>query len=128
MAGVSLERIKSDVNKYMTKGTGVVEMTLVTPDSSVTFDLTGFGTKHFINFDSEGLPINSKNAHVSLSEISLIEANYPFRNDKEEVFLLNHRISAKDSSGVLKHYVITEWLPDETFGQIVCILGDYGGN
>ena len=128
MAGVSLDRIRKDMQKYVTKGTGVDDITLTTPDGSTTLELTGFNTKHWINFNSDGVAVNSKNAHVCLDEQTLLTAGYPVRNSNGEVYLLNHRLATKDSSGVLKEYVITEWFPSETFGQIACILGDYGTN
>jgi hypothetical protein len=83
-------------------------------------------SKHHINFDSDGLPINSKNVHVSLDEADLVSQNYNPRNINNEVALINHLVNVKDSTGNLRNYVVIENFPDETLGLITCILGDYG--
>lgn len=120
-----LNRAKNDSKKYVTKGGFQDDIILKTADGLKTIETTGYSTKHWINFDSDGNAINSKNAHICLSESDLIELEYPVRNSKGEVFLKNHRVSVKDSSSELKEYVIKEWFPNETLGLIVCILGDY---
>ena len=127
MAGSLLNRIRLDSKKYIKQG-GFEEdiiMTNVNGDASV--ETTGFVSKHWNNFDSDGLPINSKNAHICIDEDDLVSKSYPVRNQKNEVHLKNHRVSVKDSSGILKRYLIKEWYPDETLGLIVCILSDYDG-
>lgn len=95
-----------------------------------TADVIGLHTKHHLSLDTEGNPVNSRNAHISVSEALIIAANpdYPIRNAKGEVYLKNHKVTVKDSTGVAKTYVINEWFPDETIGVIVIILGDYGAN
>jgi hypothetical protein len=68
--------------------------------------------------------VNTKNAHIAISEKFLSDASYPYRNLSGEVSLKNHRIAVADSTGLVKNYVIREIFPDETIGLIVCILGD----
>lgn len=110
-----IEQITSNSNEFG------VELTLVAPEGQ-TATVTGLHTKHNINFDTEGNKINSLNAHASFSEKFLIDADYPVRNSEGEVDLKRHRLSAKDSTGIVKHYIINESWPDETLGLIVCIL------
>jgi len=126
MKGVSLEKIRKDAKTYVMSGTGSAPFTITNPKTNVSVSSTGYVGKHWINFDSDGNSINSKSAHIGVSEDDLTELGYTIRNGNNEVSLYNHRVSAKDSTGVLKEYVIKEWFPDETLGLIVCILGDYG--
>ena len=122
---ISLDKIRKDIKGFTMKGTASDSFTIATPNGSISVNTTGYNGKHWINFDSDGNAINSKSAHICLSESDLVELNYPVRNSNNEVFLYGHRVSSKDSSGLTKEYVIKEWFPDETFGLIVCILGDY---
>lgn len=100
-----------------------VQLTLTSPNSDVA-TVNGLHAKHHTGFDEEGFPVNSKIASVAISEQWLVDANYPLRVNGE-VNLKNHRVSAKDSTGILQQYMIKEFFPDETIGLIVCILGDY---
>ena len=125
MAGNLLNRAKRDAKKYITKGGFEEDIILSNSDGSVVVELTGWVTKHWINFDTDGNPTNSKNAHICLDEETLFNLGYPVRNLNKEIHLFNHKVSTKDSSGELKNYVINEWFPDETLGLIVCILGDF---
>jgi hypothetical protein len=125
MGGNLLDRARRDSKKYITKGGFQDDIILETVDGLTTIETTGFVSKHWINFGSDGLPMNSKNAHITLDESALILLNYPVRNNDNEVHLQNHRVRTKDSTGQLKTYVIKEWYPDETLGLIACILGDF---
>ncbi len=125
MSGNLLQLAKRDAKFFVTSGGFEESITMTTPSADKTISLTGFATKHFINFDSDGLPINSKNAHICIDENVLIAQGYPVRNPKGEVSLKNHLVSYADSTGEIKNYVIREHFPDETLGLIVCILNDY---
>ncbi len=117
-----IEQIKADIEQITSNLDEFgVELTLVAPTAE-TVTITGLHTKHNINFDTDGNKINSLNAHASFSEKFLTDANYPVRNADGEVDLKRHRLSAKDSTGIVKHYVINETWPDETIGLIVCVL------
>ena len=111
------QRFSSDLN-----GWGV-EITLTAPTAEVA-NIAGLGTNHHIGIDTDGNPINTKNAHITISEQLLVDAGYPVRVNNE-VSLLQHRVSYKDSTGVTKEYVIEETFPDETIGMITCILNDF---
>lgn len=128
MSGSILQRAKADAKRYVTSGGFEENITLTTPNRLTTIAITGYATKHWINFDTDGLPINAKNAHVCVDESLLITLGYPTRNAKGEVNLRNHIVSYPDSSGTLKKHVVNEQYPDETLGLIVLILGDYTGD
>lgn len=117
-AKASIKRITTDTNGFG------VSMVLIAP-SGATATVAGLHTKHHINVDTDGATVNSKNAHVSISEEVLTALGYPVRNADREVNLKGHRVNVADSTGVVKNYVIQEWFPDESVGLIVCILGDY---
>lgn len=128
MSGKTLNRARKDVLKYVTKGGFEEDIVLSTPDNSHSLQLKGLASKHWINYDADGGSINSKNAHICISEETLTNSGYPVRNAQNEVHLMRHKVDVKDSSGVVKNYVIKEWFPSETVGLIVCILGDYESN
>jgi hypothetical protein len=125
MSGSIFNLAKRDSKHFVTKGGFEEDIMIKTPLGDVSLNITGFATKHHINFDSDGLPINSKNAHVCIDENGLVSNSYPVRNAKGEIALLKHLVSYADSSGVIKNYVVKEAFPDETLGLIVLILSDY---
>jgi len=123
--GRILDLARRDSKRYVTSGGFEVNITITTPNGVNTLAMTGYASKHFINFDSDGLPINSKNVHISFDENILVENSYPVRNSNNEVSLLNHKVSYPDSTGNIRTYIIRETFPDETLGLIVCILSDF---
>lgn len=128
MAGKTLDKARRDAKKYVTKGGFHEDINMETVDGSVSVDITGFVSKHWINYDTDGSAVNSKNAHICIDEDALIKLNYPVRNQDDEVYLMNHRVKTTDSTGSLKSYLVKEWFPDESLGLIVCILSDYEPN
>jgi len=65
MSGNLLIKARRDAKKII-KGGFSEKITLINPVSGLTIETDGLASKHHINFDSDGLPINSKNVHVSL--------------------------------------------------------------
>ena len=128
MSGNLLNKARRDSKKYITKGGFQEDIVLKTVNGLTTIETTGFVSKHWINYDTDGSSVNSKNAHICIDEDDLVLKNYPVRNANNEVSLMNHRVTTKDSSGIEKKYLIKEWFPDETLGLIVCILADYESN
>lgn len=124
MSGKLFQLAKRDAKFFVTKGGFEEDIELVTPTMDKKLSLTGLATKHWINFDSDGNPINSKNVHICIDESVLVANGYPVRNSKGEINLLKHQVSFLDSSGLKRTYVVRENFPDETLGLIVCILGD----
>lgn len=124
MSGNLFQLAKRDAKFFVSNGGFEEDIELVTPSKDKLLSLTGFATKHHINFDSDGNPINTKNVHICIDESVLVANGYPVRNAKGEIFLKNHQVSFADSSGIVKTYVVRENFPDETLGLIVCVLGD----
>lgn len=124
MSGKLLRKARLDARKIMA-GEFSEQILLSTPDNSLVISTDGLASKHHINFDTDGLPVNSKNAHICLDENDLVNKGYNVRDSQAEVDLINHRIDVKDSTGLNRQYVIKETFPDETLGMITCILGDF---
>lgn len=121
-----IDIINRDIRKITTNLNGFgVAIKVTTPDNVTSVDIVGLHTKHHLGIDTEGNQVNTKNAHIAISEQVLIDLAYPVRNLSNEVDLKGHKIIVKDSTGSNRNYVIREWFPDETIGLIVCILGDY---
>lgn len=125
MRGDLLKQARKDVKEIVLSGDFTEDVMLTTPDKTLTIETGALNTKHHVNFDTDGLPVNSMNAHICLVESDLIEKNYLVRNNRNEVNLRNHIVEVKDANGTLKNYVITETLPNDSTGFIVCILGKY---
>lgn len=124
MSGELLTKARLDARKIM-MGEFSEDILLSTPDGSLAITSKGLASKHHVNFDTDGLPVNSKNAHICLDENDLASKGYVVRDSQSEVNLINHRVDVKDSTGLIKKYVIKETFPDETLGMITCILGDF---
>jgi len=125
MAGSLFERAKRDAKRFVTSGGFEENITMTTPSGLITLPLTGYATKHYFSYDSDGLPINAKNAHISVDENILQLNAYPYRNNAGEVNLKDHIVTYPESSGVIKSYVVKDQRPDQTLGLIVLILGDH---
>ena len=108
----------------ITQGEFSVNIT-ITNKTALKKVVKGLATKHNLIFNPEnGLPINAKNTHVSISETVLAQAGFSVRNANLEVDLKGWKIEYADSSGASKAYRINDAMPDETLGLIVCTLGD----
>lgn len=125
MAGSILQKARRDARKFLTSGGFEENITLISADGLNTTATKGWASKHWINYGTDGLPANSKNAHITIDEELLKAAGFVVRNANKEVFLEGVRVNVDDSSGEIKNYIIKEWFPDETLGLIACILGDY---
>lgn len=117
-AKADIEQITSNLNEF------AVEIIFTSPTEQ-TATISGLHTKIHLGVDTDGLAVNSKKAHISFSEKFLTDASYPVRNSSGEVNLRNHRVSVKDSTGILKNYTVKEIFPDETIGLITCMLDDF---
>lgn len=128
MSGRLLESARKIAQRHVTKGGFEENITISTPPNATvpnSIQTTGLASKHWINYDENGAPINSKNAHICISETDLTEKGFYVRNKNEEVNMLRYIVSVKDSSGGTKEYEVIEQHPNETMGLIVLILGDY---
>lgn len=123
-----LELAREQVKRIITDDvTGFASSITLTAPNSETVTIKGMHTKHHMGVDTDGNEVNTKNAHITFYESSVIDSNalYPVRDNKGEVFLYRHKVDVSDSTGIVKNYVIREWFPDETLGHITCILGDF---
>lgn len=120
-----LDTIQSDIKDITTNLNDFSRSaTFLAPDES-TATVGVLHSKHRINVDQDGVPINEKNIHVSVSESALTAVSYPVRNASDEVDFLNHRVTVKDSTNTSVTYKIVEWWPDETIGLITLRCQDY---
>ena len=64
---MSLTRAKYDWNRFLTTGGFAVNATL-TPVGGQPVSVDCLAMKHHNSVDTDGIPINSKNAHATLDE------------------------------------------------------------
>lgn len=119
-----LDDIRQDIADITSDSEGFGQEIVLTAPDATTLTITGLHTKIHLGVDTDGNMVNSKKAHVSFAEKFLTDASYPVRNTKGEVDLKKHKVDVKDSTGLVKNYLVKEWFPDETLGLIVCILED----
>lgn len=120
-----MDQIRLDVQAILENSNDFgVEITMTAPTLEVAI-FTGFASKHHFALDAEGNQVNSKNSHISFSEATVVALGYPLRNVAGEVSLVRHKVAVKDSTGIVKNYVVGTWFPDETVGLITCLLQDY---
>lgn len=124
MAGSLLEQARKDAMNIINSGGFEEDITLTNPQG-LSLEIKGLHSKHWLAQDTDGNLVNGKNAHITISEQVLNSNNYKTRNQTGNIDLRNHIVLVKDSTGIPKKYIINECFPSETFGLIVCILGDY---
>lgn len=116
--------MQSDIQKITTQAFTKV-ITFTSPDYIQSVSVRGFVSKHNMSIDAAtGLPVNSRNAHVSVSFKTLDDAGYDYRNNKGEITLRNHRVKFTLFNRELE-FLINEVMPSDTAGIIVCTLGEY---
>lgn len=120
-----IDFVKEDLALITSDLDGFAKQIIFTAPTGQTATLNGIHSKHHMGFDIEsGRNINTKNAHISVSESFLVAQSYPLRGLDGKVNLKDHQVQVRDSTGTLAKYVVAEWMPDETIGLILCILGD----
>lgn len=122
-----LERARADMVNIINNSDFGVDCAF-TPPVGDTVSVKALFTSHNNSVSTDGIPMNAKNIHISVSESDLLALEYTVRNSSGEVDLKNHIVQFADSTGTTKNFVIKETIPDETLGLIVCILGLYYGN
>lgn len=113
--------------KRFSQGGFSAEITFTNLDESETVVVNGLISKHNLSINPDtGLPVNSKNVHISVTESVLIDAGYTTRNASNDISLTSHKVSFTDASGSDFTFLIEDVMPSETLGLIVCTLGSYG--
>jgi hypothetical protein len=125
MNGDLFDIIKRDAKQFVTTGGYQVDIKLSTENNSHSVNVTGWAAKIAWSFDSDGNQVNTSNAHITIDEDLLIAANYPYRNAKKEVSMLQHQVSFKDSTGEVRNYRVRENLPDDNLGLLYLVLGNH---
>jgi hypothetical protein len=116
--------VKRDAKRYINAGGYQLDIIMLTPDKAKTINITGWGVKHAISFDSDGNQVNTKISRVTVDEDVLVEKGITVRNAKGSIDLDDYKIKFKDSSGILRGYNVREVLPDQNLGLIMLILED----
>jgi hypothetical protein len=122
--GKLLQQARIDARKMATAGGFEDDIILKTKDGSIELAVKGLTTSHTQQYDTEGNPVNSKSEHITVSELDLIEGEFPYKSTKGSPNLNGCKVVKKDNTGETKNHVIKETMPNKTTGLIVCILGD----
>lgn len=125
MSGKIIAIARRDAQRFISNGGFEVEIEISTPKSEKQAIIKGWGTLHHLSYDTDGSLIESKNAHVNITETELLKYDLPYRDEVGQISLRNWRVSYKDAGGILGRYVIIQNHPSQTLGCIVCILGDF---
>jgi len=123
MSGDLLKAARNDYANISSSGGFEEDIEMISPNGGLTISFKNLHSKHHLRFDSDGNAINSMTAHVSVSRKLLDDLNYPYKNSKGKPDFEGHIVNVSDSAEI-KKYVVTEFLPSETFGVFVLILGN----
>lgn len=123
---MGLAKAIADMKRF-SQGSFSVEITFTNITESESVVVNGLISKHNLSINPEnGLPVNAKNAHISVVESVLNDADYTTRNAENEIDLKDHKVSFTDLASEINFtYLIDESMPSETTGLIVCTLGDH---
>lgn len=126
MSGKLLQQARKDLQKILSGGSGWEETISITdPTIGKTISVTGLHPKHWISYDTDGNPVNSKSATVNVMENDLVSGGIQTRNERTgNIDLYRLHISVADATGIVKNYKVNETFPSETFGCIIIVLGD----
>jgi hypothetical protein len=119
--GNVLDLARKDAQYIITQGGFETQITIKVGLN--TDIVTGLGLVHHIALDTEGNPVNSKQAHISVFESSFV--TIAPRNLLGEVFLRGAIVTFMDASKITKSYSVKENFADDTLGVIVLNLGKY---
>ena len=98
------------------------EITFIKTPENIIVD--GIVSKHNLSIDPDtGVPVNSSNAHITISEQVLNDAGIVTRDVNKKVIVKGMKISFADASGLSFTYMIDEAFTSDTLGVIVCIVG-----
>ena len=124
MVGNLLARARQDAKKIVTNLGFQSDVFLINPLSMAFIQLKGLTSKHWIQFDTDGSPINAKNVHLNLVEEDIQALGFETRGKNGNVKLIDYYVIVQDSTNVYKNYQVKEVYPNESLGLIVFILGN----
>lgn len=124
-AAALLQQAKKDAAKIASSGGFQVDAILSTKDGAVSLAVTGLATGTWMFFDDseQGKSVNSSSNSFDIPEQQLIDAAYPYQNNRGRIDLKDHNIVVNDGASMSGSFVINEQHPNATLGLIVCILG-----
>jgi hypothetical protein len=121
---MSITRAIADAKRF-SQAEFAVEVSFTTPDKVTTVKVKALASRHHNSFDPDtGIPVNSRNVHISVCESVLTDAGYTVRDAKGEVALRGHIVTWTDAVQTVS-YKILETMTSDTFGLIPLILGGY---
>ena len=102
-----------------------VEMSITNGTQTLVF--SGLFTEHNNSFSMESMEsVNDRIASATITEKTLIDSGYPYKNTDGIVHLLNNIVTVSNTSGQTKQMIVVENMPDRNIGLIVLNLGNYG--
>ncbi len=120
-----IQRAKEAIERITSDPEGFAVPLLFRSKTGETAAVFGTARKIHLVQESQGQPMNGKDASCSVSEKFLTDLNYPVRDSSNECIMKDDFVTITDSAGTAWEYKIREIWPDETIGLIVCILGDF---
>lgn len=118
----AIDLFRRDAKFFLTQGSVNIPIKMFNPNKSIEIDLTGWGDKHHLSFDTDGNQVNSKIVKITVTEKDLVDKGFSVRDANGNVNLLKYKVQFKDSSEVLRSFNVREVFPNENFGIIVLIL------
>lgn len=110
------------VKQILTSGGFETDITVT--NGTITKSIKGLAPVIHYQFDTQGQPINSKKASVTIYAQTLKDAGYPITVN-DTLSLLGHRITFIDSTGVSKTYRVKQDYFDNTLGHVTLMLENY---
>ena len=124
MVGNLLAQARKDAKHVVTKLGFQNDVFLINNLSMNFIQLKGLTSKHWLQFDSDGSPINAKNVHLNLIEKDIQELGFETRGKNGNINLLDYYVIVQDSTNNYKKYQVKEVYPNESLGMIIFILGN----
>lgn len=125
---MSIDRAIRDSRRFVTGAGFSLPVLIRTPQNPEFVEVRGLTSRHHLEVDGDGYPVNSTNSHVTLSEPALVASGFTVRNSRSEVDLSNWVIKWTDGTGTERSYKIISAMPSETLGLIICTVARYGSN
>jgi len=120
--GQLLQEARNLVKQVVNSGGFETDLTFKT--GIITKAIKGLAPVHHLQFDTNGQPVDSKKASVTIVLKDLVDIGYPITNT-DTVNLKDHLVTFIDSTGTSKTYVVKQNHFDNSLGIIILLLGNY---